>query len=169
MITKKHRGYPHLTGEHRYGDLGQVILLLLFLGIWISDSFIWHYSDFLMEVVPAYIRISVACLVVLPGWYLVRSGMKTVFGTKRPGPEVIRTGVFGIVRHPIYTGAILLILGFSLTTLSIASALFWIPVVGFYIWIARYEERILEEEFGEDYLNYKKKVGMLFPRIFKRG
>jgi protein-S-isoprenylcysteine O-methyltransferase Ste14 len=30
--------------------------------------------------------------------------------------------------------------------------------------IAMYEEKILTEEFGEDYSHYKKKVGMLFPR-----
>jgi hypothetical protein len=44
MSTKKHTEHPHLTGEHRWGDTGQFILLAMFLGIWVSDSFILHLS-----------------------------------------------------------------------------------------------------------------------------
>ena len=140
MSTKKHAGHPHLTGEHRWGDLGQLILLVLFLGIWITDSFIFHFSTFLIDVVPNAVRIPAAGLVLLSGWYLARRGMKEVFGTERSAPGVISTGVFKIVRHPIYTGAFLFYLGAILTTLSIASAGFWIVIIIFYILIARYEE-----------------------------
>ena len=165
MNTKKHSGHPHLTGEHKWRDLGQLFLFLLFLIVWITDSFIFHYSTFLIEIVPDYIRIPLAVVVLISGWYLARKGMKAVFGTERSEPGVINTGVFNIVRHPIYTGALLFYLGAIVITMSIASAAFWILVIIFYIIIARYEERILTEEFGDDYLNYKKKVGRLFPRI----
>lgn len=165
MSTKKHQDHPHLTGEHKFGDKGQLILLFLFLGIWISDTFIFHYSTFLRDVIPDYIRIPFAGVVLITGWYLARGGMKEVFGTKRENPEVISSGVFRIVRHPIYTGALLFYLGAILITLSIVSAVFWILILLFYIYIARYEERILTETFGEDYRNYKKQVGMLFPKI----
>lgn len=53
-----------------------------------------------------------------------------------------------------------------LSTLSIASAVFWMLIIAFYIFICKYEERILTEEFGKDYLEYKKKTGMLFPKLF---
>lgn len=168
MSTKKHSDHPHLTGEYRWGDTGQLILLLLFLAIWITDSFIFHYSTFLSGKIPNVIRMPVAMAVIIAGWLLARGGMKSVFGTERSHPEVIDTGVFRIVRHPIYLGALLFYLGAILSTMSIASGLFWILIVGFYIWISRYEERILIEEFGEDYLNYKNKVGMLFPRWGKK-
>ncbi len=169
MNPKRHSGHPQLTGEHPYGDLGQLILIFLFLGIWITDSFIWHYSDFLMVVVPDYIRIPLASLAIIPGWYLTRNGIKTIFGVKRAVPEMVTEGVFGIVRHPIYAGAILFYLGVSFTTLSIASTGFCMLVILFYIVISRYEEKILTEQFGGDYLNYKNKVGMLFPRFFRPG
>jgi len=164
MSTKKHAGHPHLTGEHRWGDLGQLILFALFMGVWITDSFIFKYSTFLNEVVPNIIRLIVAVLVLFPGWYLARKGMKAVFGTEREKPGVINTGVFNIVRHPIYTGAILFYLGAILTTLSLASAAFWILIIVFYLVLCRYEEHILTEEFGNDYMEYKKKTGMLFPK-----
>lgn len=167
MSTKKHKDHPHLTGEHKIGDTGQLILLFLFLGVWISDSFVWHYSTFLQERLPDYLRVSMAAGVLILAWYLARKGMKAVFGSQRSEPGVIDSGVFKLVRHPIYTGAILFYLGASLITLSIASALFLVPIITFYILIARYEERILAEEFGEDYLTYKKKTGMLFPKLFR--
>ena len=165
MSSKKHKGHPHLTGEHKYGDIGQLILFFLFLGVWITDSFVFHYSTFLLEIVPDYIRLAAAGLVLIAGWYLARRGMKEVFGTEREKPGVISTGVFRIVRHPIYTGAILFYLAAILSTLSIASAVFWLLVIGFYIYICKYEERILAEAFGNDYLEYKKKTGMLFPKL----
>jgi len=165
MSTKKHSGHQHLTGEYRWGDMGQLILFFLFLIIWIGDSFVFHYSTFLIEIVPDYVRIPLAGIVLISGWYLARNGMRAVFGTKRDKPEVINTGVFNIVRHPIYLGAILFYLGAIFITLSIASAAFWVLVVIFYIIISRYEERILTEAFGDDYLNYKTKVGMLFPKF----
>lgn len=166
MSTKKHSKHPNLTGEHRWGDAGQLILLVIFLGIWITDSFIFHYSTFLLETVPDFIRVGLATLVLLSGWYLARRGMKAVFGTKREQPEVINTGVYRIVRHPIYTGAILFYLGSTIITLSLASAGFIPVIIGFYYAISKYEEGILTEAFGNDYLEYKKKTGMLFPRLF---
>jgi protein-S-isoprenylcysteine O-methyltransferase Ste14 len=165
MSTKKHADHPHLTGEHKYGDRGQLVLLFLFLGVWISDSFILQYSTFLRDVLPDSVRIIAAALVLIAGWVLARGGMKAVFGTPRSEPSVIDTGVFRFVRHPIYTGALLFYLGATLITLSIASALFWLLIIGFYVWIARYEEGILIEQFGKDYLNYQKKTGMLFPKL----
>ena len=166
MSTKKHEGHPHLSGEHKYGDRGQLILFFLFLGIWITDSFVLNYSTFLMGIVPDYIRLAAAGLTLFAAWYLARGGMKAVFGTQREKPEVISEGVFRIVRHPIYTGAILFYLTAILSTLSLISAAYWLLVIGFYIFISRYEEGILTETFGNDYLEYKKKTGMLFPKLF---
>jgi len=165
MSTKKHADHPNLTGEYRWGDAGQLVLFVLFLGIWITDSFVFHYSTFLQEVIPKYVSIPVAGMVLVAGWLLARGGMKAVFGTDREKPVVIRTGVFGIVRHPIYTGALLFYLGAVCFTLSIASACFWLINLLFYILISRYEERILTEAFSAEYTSYKKKTGMLFPKL----
>ena len=168
MSTKKHAGHPHLSGEHRFGDTGQLIFFVIFLGIWITDSFVFHYSTFLQQSVPAFVRVVVASPILIVAWVLARRGMKAVFGTPREKPEVINTGVFRLLRHPIYTGALMLYLGCILMTLSLASAALWLPIIAFYIYLCRYEEGILAEEFGDDYLQYKKKTGMLFPKLLKR-
>jgi protein-S-isoprenylcysteine O-methyltransferase Ste14 len=165
MSTKKHSGHPHLTGEHRWGDTGQLILFVIFMGVWITDSFIFHYSTSQLEGISSYIRLAVAVPVLISGWILARGGMKAVFGTRREKAEVISTGVFRLVRHPIYTGAILFYLGAIVMTMSLASAALWLLIIAFYISICRYEESILTEAFGKDYLEYKKKTGMLVPKL----
>lgn len=164
MTTKKHPGHEHLTGEHRWGDILQIIWLVLFLGIWISDSFVFHYSDHLAEDM-VYVRFALALLILIIAWLLARNGMKAVFGTKRDKPQVIDNGVFRFVRHPIYLGAILFCLGMVLFTTSLASAAFLLFIIAGYYLLSRYEERLLTEAFGQEYVNYKKKTGMLFPRL----
>jgi protein-S-isoprenylcysteine O-methyltransferase Ste14 len=168
MKKRQHAGHPHLSGEHPLGDAGQLIFFLVFLGIWISDSFFFHYSTFLQDSVSKYVRIFVATPVLITGWFLARKGMKAVFGIPREKPGLITTGIFRRMRHPIYAGALLLYLGCILMTMSMASAALWLSIIGFYVYICRYEERLLKEEFGNDYLEYKKKTGMLFPRLRSR-
>jgi len=73
--------------------------------------------------------------------------------------------VFGLVRHPIYLGSILLYLGLILYTLSLASVVIWLVIIVFYYFISRYEEKILTDFFGEEYVSYKQKVPMLFPKL----
>jgi len=166
LQPKKHHGRPDLPGEHRWGDLGQLILLFIFGFIWVSDSFFLEYSTFPAEYVQLWLRGLIALVILSIAWAFARQGMKIVFGEKREKPELINKGVFKIVRHPIYLGAILLYLGLAVFTLSIASLVCWVFIVIFYIIISRYEERVLTEEFGEAYIQYKKDVPMLIPDIF---
>lgn len=164
--TKKHHNRDDLIGEHKWGDAGQVFLLFLFLIVWILDSFVFKYSTFLAKYVPVYLRITLGVFILIYAWWLARSGLRIVFGEKRGKPEVIRKGVFSKVRHPIYLGAILLYLGMILFTFSLISVALWIFIILFYIRISKYEEKILTAYFGEEYLDYKKEVPMLFPKLF---
>lgn len=167
MNTKKHADYPHLTGEHRWGDTGQLILFFLFLTIYISDSFFLQYSTFLSEEVSISIRIPIAIVIFICAMLLARGGLNRIFRSNQMEPGVIRDGVFKIVRHPIYLGAILFYFAGIIMSLSVISFALWIVIIVFYIWISKYEEKILTEEFGEAYLSYKNSVGMLFPKFLK--
>ena len=53
-----------LAGEHPLGDIVQLIFLILFLAVWILDSFVLKYSTFLSESISWYIR-GIAGVVVL--------------------------------------------------------------------------------------------------------
>ncbi len=154
---------PDLIGEYKFGDAGQLILLIIFLIIWVLDSFVFSFSTKLMELIPWFVRYPLAVLVLVFSGYLARSGLRTVFGEIKQEPQVYSSGVFAIVRHPIYLGAILLYLGLIIFTLSLASFILWILIIVFYIWISRYEERLLLNHFGEKYREYQAKVPMFFP------
>ena len=164
--TKKHHDRPNLVGEHSLGDLGQIILLLIFLAVWITDSFFFKYSTFIADNSSLYVRIIVAAAILLCSGFLAMGGIKIIFGEIREKPMVIRKGVFGRVRHPIYSGSILLYLGLIILTFSIFSAIIWVFIVAFYYYISRYEEKILLKEFGSEYEQYMNEVPMLIPRIF---
>ena len=56
-LSKRHENREDLAGEHIWGDAGQIILLLIFLVIWVIDSFVLTYSTFLSNYVPLYFRI----------------------------------------------------------------------------------------------------------------
>jgi protein-S-isoprenylcysteine O-methyltransferase Ste14 len=84
--------------------------------------------------------------------------------TRKPDHQILDTGPFGIVRHPIYTGILLAVLGTLLvkgTVLGIIGAL--VITVG--IWMkARLEERWLSAELGAAaYHAYRQRVPMLVP------
>lgn len=79
-------------------------------------------------------------------------------------PELVTTGPYRYVRHPIYSGMILTMLG---TTLVV---IWWVvPLVfffGYFVWAARTEERIMSKEFPDTYPDYMKRSKMLVPFVF---
>jgi protein-S-isoprenylcysteine O-methyltransferase Ste14 len=82
------------------------------------------------------------------------------------GHELVRSGPFRVVRHPVYTGLALHFVGACLATGNVLLILG--TLVGsfpaFYM-RARAEERLLRTEFGAEYEAYAKKVGMLVPLL----
>ena len=165
---KRHDNRKDLIGEHTFGDNGQLILLAIFLIIWITDSFFFNYSTSLQDKIPNSIRISIGFPILIISGILAKYGLGTVFGEVREKPEIIEKSVFKIVRHPIYLSSILLYLGLTILTYSIASAVVWIVIVIFYYFISKYEEKLLIKKFGKEYKSYMERVPMLIPIKFHR-
>jgi protein-S-isoprenylcysteine O-methyltransferase Ste14 len=80
--------------------------------------------------------------------------------------KLIQSGVYGIVRHPIYSADVVLGWGIFLfwPTIIVFLSIIWLNIILF-LWM-HLEEQVLIEKFGNDYLEYKKKVPMFLPRIF---
>lgn len=111
-----------------------------------------------------YIRVPIAVVFLFLSGYLAMTGLGIVFDETRETPHVVSEGVFGVVRHPIYLGSVLFYLVLLVITLSLAAAIVWFIIIGFYHFLARYEEKLLLKKFGAAYEEYMKTVPMWLPR-----
>ena len=157
-----------IAGEYRWGDVGQLLLLVIFVIGMVSDLFILNISRSWQNVIPWYYRVIIFVPLFLISGYLVQNGLKKVFKEERKELKVISSGVFGIVRHPIYLGSILTFLSFTVLSLSIIALIIWFVIIVFYYYLCRYEEKLLIGKLGKKYRDYMKEIPMLIPRIRRK-
>jgi protein-S-isoprenylcysteine O-methyltransferase Ste14 len=80
-------------------------------------------------------------------------------------PELVTTGPYAFVRHPIYSGVLLAMLGSALVSVMIWLILF--PVFcAYFLYSARAEERIMATKFPNQYRQYRNRTKMLIPFVF---
>lgn len=85
--------------------------------------------------------------------------------TLKEGHELIRTGPYRSIRHPIYTGILLGLLGTAITFGEVRALLMVVIVwLSFYV-KARREESFLSREFGPNFAEHKQHTGMFLPRF----
>ena len=164
----RHEDRDDLTGEHALTDIGQLVLAVLFAGVWIADSFFLKATIFLNAYVPLTIRIPVGAILLVVSAFLARGSLGIIFGETRPEPHVVRRGVFAVVRHPMYMSEILLYLGLLLFSLSLATGVVWLSAIGFLHYVSRTEEKLLLARFGDEYATYMREVPMWVPRPWRR-
>jgi protein-S-isoprenylcysteine O-methyltransferase Ste14 len=86
--------------------------------------------------------------------------------TVKENHTLVRTGPYRIVRHPIYSGILLGMLGSALQRGGIRCFV-GVLICGFSFWLkTRAEERFMVQSFGEQYLQYRHRVKALAPFIF---
>jgi protein-S-isoprenylcysteine O-methyltransferase Ste14 len=89
--------------------------------------------------------------------------------TLKEGHQLIRSGPYAFVRHPIYSG--MLVAGFG-TALVVGE---WRGILAVGLLLAAHsrkamrEERMLTQEFGDQYTAYRRSTGFLFPRFGGRS
>jgi protein-S-isoprenylcysteine O-methyltransferase Ste14 len=80
--------------------------------------------------------------------------------------QFIHSGSYTIVRHPIYTGILLALLGSTLVSSTLGSLLGFVFAIISLWQKARMEEKLLITEFGQQYVNYQREVRFLIPFIY---
>lgn len=153
------------NGEHPFGDAGQLIAFVVFVVVWVLDSFVLRFSTSPLSFIPLYVRLAVAIVVFAISIYLFNKSHHVVLKEDRPG-KVITSGVFSYVRHPLYLSTILFYLAFIISTVSIVSLALWVLIFAFYDFIAGYEEKLLEGKFGEEYSSYRSKTAKWIPHVW---
>lgn len=164
-----HNDRPDLVGEHPRGDLGQIILFVIFMAVWIVDSFFLNQTDFISKHISLIIRIPLAIIILGVSGYIAFAGHRILFEEERDSPVVITHGVFSRVRHPLYFSVILFYLAFVMATCSIAATVVWVISIFYYNFIASYEEELLVRHLGQEYIAYREEVPRWLPRILPSG
>ncbi len=78
--------------------------------------------------------------------------------------RLVTSGIYGFVRHPMYTFIMLVMICSPVMT---ANLLYAILLFALYFWIGTiFEEKNLVKRFGEDYKAYQKQTGRFLPKIF---
>ena len=154
-----------LTGEHKLGDIGQVVAALIFIVVWILDVFLLRWTTFLDDLIPLWIRIPVGVLLLIPSLLLAWKSTAIVFGEVREPPDVIRTGLYAIIRHPMYLSEIMLYCAIFCVSMSLAAFGVLLIALVFLRFLCRFEERLLISRFGNDYRRYMRDVPMWIPNV----
>jgi hypothetical protein len=108
-------------------------------------------------------------------WSLIIGGTAVILGTAArlyasgfilKNRELATSGPYAFVRHPLYTGNILIIMGFSIAsaawwTLVVALVFFWF----YYPTAIEYEDRKLHGIFGDRWEAWASRVPALVPRL----
>lgn len=162
-VEDRGESMPHYAGMERFWvNLTPVLLALHTTVACVSAS---------LEPPPAARAAAAAALlgVALGVWLWGRAQIGPLRRTKTPDEPVFRfrrDGAFGIVRHPLYFGLVLLVMAQLLGASSLA-ALF--TAAGSLIAIAvraRQEERRLRAQLGPEYDEYARRVRRLIPFLW---
>lgn len=159
------------AGNKLFRYRGQIPLF-----IFITAIPVIFLTDFSLFVDPVYLVITVASIVVAALGFVIRAYTigttpKGTSGrnTKEQVAESLNTsGIYSMVRHPLYLGNYLMWLGllmftFNLYYIIIISLFFWI----YYERIMFAEERFLEGKYGDEYLTWSKQVPAFIPAFSK--
>jgi protein-S-isoprenylcysteine O-methyltransferase Ste14 len=78
--------------------------------------------------------------------------------------RVIDSGPYAHVRHPIYSGILLGLVGTALAVGNWRAVITFVVILVVLILKARAEEKLLTDQLGDSYVKYKKRTGMVIPR-----
>jgi protein-S-isoprenylcysteine O-methyltransferase Ste14 len=127
------------------------------------DAILWSYT--LTIGIFADIVTFIGLIIILWARTVLGSNWSTAAVLKE-NHELIQSGPYSYVRHPIYSGLLLMVLGM---------AIFYGRAIGFVAfaisfiisWLrAREDEKLLTRHFPEEYPNYKARVKAFIPFVF---
>ena len=80
--------------------------------------------------------------------------------------KLITTGVYAYVRHPIYTGILLMALGTFLVLTTVSMLVFFLVMLFFILYKLTEEEKLLMQHFPKEYPKYRKRSKALVPFLW---
>ena len=137
---------------------GLVMVNFLLLGLLDYDSFIFPQWNQRLPYALSFFVIGSG----IGSWAFLTFGLKNTIGIDN---ELITRGPYKFSRNPQYLGDSMNILGYIVLSNSIMVFIIGILGISLNLLAPLLEEPWLEERYGEDYLEYKKKVPRFFGKV----
>ncbi len=132
----------------------------------LPEGFLWGHTLF-DQIGYMGMYINMACIIIAlaiigNGWYNI---YHKYWSLEKGKGRVVKTGVYKYIRHPQYTGFMLLTIGMIAEWATLPMLIMWPFIAWMYYRLARKEERDMIAGFGEEYIMYKKRTKMFIPFI----
>lgn len=109
-----------------------------------------------------------ANLLVIAGFVIIYKSWKILHAAQQSN-KLATSGPYTYVRHPQYSGFVLVMLGFLFMWPTLLTLLMFPILVAVYIRLAKHEETIVREMFGERYSGYALKTPAFIPNLNKNN
>lgn len=138
-----------------FGSANIFSLEFLLTSVFGTESFYVFYNSY---VFPASkILMGIGILLVIYGW-------KEIHKARKQDTLMVK-GIYKYLRHPQYVGFLLITFGLNVMWLTIITLVMWPILVVLYWRLARMEDKDMEEKFGGEFLEYKRRVPGFIPRL----
>ncbi|MDF2531336.1 MAG: isoprenylcysteine carboxylmethyltransferase family protein [Clostridia bacterium] len=105
---------------------------------------------------------AIAIVLILNGWYSI---YKKYWSKETGRGALVTTGVYSYIRHPQYTGLLLLSFGMIAEWATLPTLILFPVMIGMYVRLAKREEKDMQIEFGDAYREYMKTTKMFIPFV----
>jgi|SRR5579864_996622 len=165
LRTKKTQELASFGSRLRYGAPVILAFYLLFSENlpfrWLELRFI--PPNILLEILAVTLTAVGIAFAIWARFYIGQNWSSAV--TIKVGHQLIRSGPYAWVRHPIYSGLLLAMIGTALARREPRGLLAFILLcMGFWIKL-RMEEGFMRKTFGEEYREYSRVTGALIPKV----
>lgn len=160
--------------EQRVSSQEKYLLLFLLFGMFLvpliySASSWLDFANYSLPLWAGWVGVILIILALIIFWR-AHADLKTNWSPSleiREKHELITRGIYGYIRHPMYASQWLWVIAQPLLLQNwIAGWLDLFVFILFYTLRVRAEEKLMIDTFGEQYRDYMKKVGGVFPKLF---
>lgn len=130
---------------------------------WLTTFFLPHFSSTTSPVLN--MLHGVGPVLITVGVTLFGIGFVQIYGAKLLRRREVTGGLYRFMRHPQYTALAILGLGTTLVWPRFLVLLAYVTMLFLYVFLARWEEELCLEKFGDGYRDYAARTGMFFPRL----
>jgi len=158
---------PSHHGFYRFFAFEYVVILII-----INVPF-WFLNLFSLLQIISWLFLVLSLFVVLSGFYILKKkgeyekrDIKSANYEFEDTVNLVDTGIYKYIRHPMYSSLILLAVGALFKNITIIGVVLTILVIIFITLTAKIEERENITFFGSVYKDYMKKTKMFFPFLY---